>query len=608
MQQLGRNILTTALALAVAGFAGSASASIAVISGNITPGAANTTWGDDEDEIILEGAIFVTEDATLTILPGTIVRGQPRTAAVMPGSTDGTPGALIVAQDGEIFADGDGESPIVWTTAATDNDDDGVCDDDVTVTFPGGGEMLGADGFCDPWAVGDVFLDDDPNGFPLAPVAKDGSANVSLWGGVVINGEAPTNLGDNLIPGMIGKGTIEGLTIPGFPVELATYGGENANDSSGSFTFNSVRHAGDEIGANNELNGVSLGGVGRGTIFKNNEVYVNFDDGIEWFGGTVDGENLAVIYAGDDSIDIAQGYTGQLQNLFGISQTFDDFETGGSFGSGSGDNGGELDGDDLDERGGDAVIRTEFIDPDGPGPGIPTVGAAEGCHPRSNPIISNWTIIGTAPPAGADVPSYDTQCTAAGVPFGCCTGAGTGSCDSGDDGRIDFRNGFVGVVQNSMIVNTGGQAAISVDTALDGCPGFDLTANIAADITKLVCSTIDDSGALGADALALIANGDDEVAGVADDTVVNSFLFNGLVNEDTTFDPTGNADGKLVAGLKSAPIDPRPAPGFSGVLGCAAPLGSALDPSETNRGAFFAGAPLFTTPWSVLNQAGLLAD
>ena len=77
--------------------AGSASAQIIIQATDIV---ANTTWGDNETEpIILQQPIFVKNGATLTILPGTIVRGQPRTGPVVPGSTVGTPGALIVTPD-----------------------------------------------------------------------------------------------------------------------------------------------------------------------------------------------------------------------------------------------------------------------------------------------------------------------------------------------------------------------------------------------------------------------------------------------------------------------------------------------------------------------------
>ena len=94
--------------------------------------------------------------------------------------------------------------------------------------------------------------------------------------------------------------------------------------------FVSIRHAGDEIGNSNELNGLTLGGVGSGTTIENVEVYVNFDDGIEWFGGTVNGKNLHVAFVGDDTFDLDEGYTGVNQFLFGVMPFFNENDGGPS--------------------------------------------------------------------------------------------------------------------------------------------------------------------------------------------------------------------------------------------------------------------------------------
>lgn len=148
---------------------------------------------------------------------------------------------------------------------------------------------------------------------------------MALWGDLVLLGNATTNMANNAGLGQ-GLGTVEGLTVPGFPVADATYGGSlgvgDDADSSGSVSYVSVRHAGDEIGNSNELNGVPLAGVGTGTEFHHVEVYANFDDGIEWFGGTVNGHHLQVSQAGDDVFDADQGYRGKNQFLVGIMPNF----------------------------------------------------------------------------------------------------------------------------------------------------------------------------------------------------------------------------------------------------------------------------------------------
>jgi hypothetical protein len=282
-----RKLLFATLAASLAALPGLRADAQTVVNSNVT---ANTTWSG---VIVLEGAIFVNNNATLTISPGTIVRGQPRTGPVIPGNPAGTPGALIVTQSGTIIANGTPNNPIIMTTAAVDNNADGVPDDD------------DANGFRDPWAPGDTFYDANPKTQPLSPLNTAGGANVALWGGLVVLGFSSTNLSDPCGTGQ-GTCTVEGLTVPGFPVADATYGGTDDADSSGSLSFISVRHAGDEIGNSNELNGVTLAGVGTGTEFHHIEVYCNFDDGIEWFGGTVNGNQLFVVFAGDDSFDLDQ--------------------------------------------------------------------------------------------------------------------------------------------------------------------------------------------------------------------------------------------------------------------------------------------------------------
>src|SRR5258705_4714985 len=327
-----RKLNAAALALALVGGAAVATAQT-VVSTDITT---NTTWGGaaNPSPIILQATLFVKNGAILTILPGTILRGQPRQAAVVPGSTVGAPGALIAPQNGRIVANGTASSPIIWTTAAIDNNNDGIADD-----------LRAPIGFKDEWTAGDTFLDDTPTTAPLAPLDKAGNANLQLWGSLVILGNAPTNLADKCGVGF-GKCTVEGLTVPGYPVADCTYGGVEPHDNSGTLKYVSLRYAGDEIGNSNELNGLSLAGVGDGTLIDNVEIFVNFDDGFEWFGGTVNGSHLAVFFEGDDMFDLDEGYTGVNQFLFGVMPFFNE-NSGNPFGSASGDKAGEFDGDNY---------------------------------------------------------------------------------------------------------------------------------------------------------------------------------------------------------------------------------------------------------------------
>lgn len=556
------------LALALAGIPGSASAQT-FVSANVTT---NTTWGNagNPSPIILQNPIFVKNGATLTILPGTIVRGQPRTAAVTPGVIAGTPGSLIVTTTGRIVANGSPASPIIMTTAATDNDNNGIADD------------ADVNGFKDKYDAGDTFLDDTPTTAPLAPLDKAGKSNVSLWGGVVILGSAPTNLANKAGAGY-GKTEIEGLAVPGFPPADATYGGIEPHDNSGLLRYVSIRHGGDEIGDGNELNGLSLGGVGDGTTLENIEVYCNFDDGFEWFGGTVNGKNLAVFFAGDDMFDLDEGYTGINQFLFGVMPFFNE-NAGTAYGSASGDKAGEFDGDNyrpdnlaLNDNVNTRIdVTNSVVDP------TP--------WPLSNPAMYNMTLIGSTPDAGqAFVPT-----SAAGTNRG-----------------IQFRNGFAGTVHNSIVVNTGAETGIEVGSGT-GAPGFGVVDNANAGLISLVCSTLDDGAALGADEITVVNNGNAlnlALGGTAAGANATTGAFTGLIVEDQTFNPTGNAQGKIDSSLKAAKINPRPAGGLTGVGGCTSPRGPGLDPGATYRGAFVGSAPkLWTTGWTALNVGGLLAN
>ena len=543
-----------------------------VVNADIT---VDTTWSG---EIILQQPIFVKNGATLTINAGTIVRGQPRSGPVVPGQVAGTPGTLIVTQTGRIRAEGSPNLPIIMTTAAVDNVNNG------TLLPPGDNvaDDVNSNGFEDSWVPGDAFLDDDCEAHPLAPLNATGGANVALWGGLVVLGRAPTNLGTCSGLGS-GLGIIEGLTVPGFPVADATYGGVEAHDNSGSLRYVSVRHAGDEIGASNELNGVSLGGVGDGTVFEFVEVYANFDDGIEWFGGTVNGRNLHVAFAGDDTFDLDQGYTGINQFLFGLMPYFNE-NSGALYGSASGDKAGEWDGDDFNE-----VCSNVNLS-----------GPASAPWPFSNANVYNLTVIGSTP----DGPNPSVSDAA----------ANTG---------IQMRNGYAGAMFNSIVVNTGSARGFDIPNPPGdgGAPGFETCTNTTAGLVSVLSSTWQNVGALSNPCEGVaIANGDAEAIALgapaplsANCYAASPANFAGLVNENDAFLPTGVA-GKLDSSLLVAKIDPRPinTPSPTCRGGGSQPVFLGLDPAATYRGAFSSTAPavpgIWTSGWTALSMGGLLSN
>jgi len=231
------------------------------VSNNIT---SNTTWTADQ-VYILKGRITVTDGATLTIEPGTVVKGDAGTAA---NAT-----ALIVARGGKLNAVGTASLPIIFTSSA----------DNITPA------MVAAGNYSSP------NLDPSING---------------LWGGIIVLGKAPISAqNDN-------DQDVSELQIEGIPTSDSNglYGGSDPADNSGSISYISIRHGGTNIGAGNEINGLTLGGVGSGTSISQVEVVANQDDGIEWFGGTVSVSEVLVWNCGDDGLDTDQAWNGTCTN------------------------------------------------------------------------------------------------------------------------------------------------------------------------------------------------------------------------------------------------------------------------------------------------------
>ena len=134
------------------------------------------------------------------------------------------------------------------------------------------------------------------------------------------------------------------------------------SDSSGIIRYVSIRHGGSEIGAGNEINGLTMGGVGTGTIIEFVEVFANKDDGFEWFGGSVNARFLVAAYGKDDSYDYDSGWTGYGQFWASIGAT----DPGSDNAS---DHGGEHDGligspvDGTNFRGMGTVYNATYVGP-----------------------------------------------------------------------------------------------------------------------------------------------------------------------------------------------------------------------------------------------------
>lgn len=218
------------------------------VTANVT---SDVTWSADTI-YVLAGRIAVEAPATLTIEAGTIVKGQAGSGA---NAT-----ALVVARGAKLMAEGTASAPIIFTSIADE---------------------------IQPGEIVSPNLDPNISG---------------LWGGVLVMGKAPASLkGDNVEVGIEGIPTTD---------KNGLYGGSVKDDNSGTIKYISIRHGGSNIGEGNEINGLTLGGVGSGTTIEGVEVVANADDGIEWFGGTVDVSKVLIWNSNDDGLDTDQDWQG----------------------------------------------------------------------------------------------------------------------------------------------------------------------------------------------------------------------------------------------------------------------------------------------------------
>jgi len=239
----------------------------------------STTWTND-NIYVLNQKVVVPSGVVLTIQAGTIIKGTEGTGSLAS--------ALIVAQGGKLNAVGTATEPIIFTSI----------NDNIEI-----GQTAGTN------------LDE---------------TNSGLWGGLIVLGYAPASF----------SGDVDVVQIEGIPADdtFGLYGGEDATDNSGVYQYISICHGGALIGEGNEINGLTLGGVGSGTVIENIEVVANVDDGIEFFGGTVNASNLLVWAQGDDALDIDQGYSGIIDNAIVILGANSDhaFEIDGPEGTATG--------------------------------------------------------------------------------------------------------------------------------------------------------------------------------------------------------------------------------------------------------------------------------
>lgn len=242
---------------------------ITIKDADLTNGTHNWT---KNNTYLLDGFVYLEAGGVLTIEAGTIVKGK-----ATPTTGDNA-SALIITRGATINANGTAGEPIIFTAEV----------DDVSNSSD---------------------LDETDNG---------------LWGGLILLGYA--NLGFN----------VDSAFIEGIPSgeDRAAYGpgakppASPDDDNSGSLKYVSIRHGGAELAPGDEINGLTLGGVGGNTTLEHIEVYANQDDGIEFFGGKAKIKWASVTFCGDDGYDWDLGWRGYGQFWF-MLQRSDDGDSGG---------------------------------------------------------------------------------------------------------------------------------------------------------------------------------------------------------------------------------------------------------------------------------------
>lgn len=136
------------------------------------------------------------------------------------------------------------------------------------------------------------------------------------WGGVVLMGRAPIT---DCRTGTPGAADCDRQTEGS--AALALYGGATVNDSSGAMSYVQIRYSGYVLGANSELQALTLEGVGNGTTIDHIQMHNSSDDGFEIFGGRANLRNIVVTGADDDSVDVDVGYKGTIQYVIAVQKT-----------------------------------------------------------------------------------------------------------------------------------------------------------------------------------------------------------------------------------------------------------------------------------------------
>ena len=182
-----------------------------------------------------------------------------------------------------------------------------IMENGTTLTIPAGTTIKAAATGADVYVAIAQGAKIDANGTASNPIiftSNSNTPNAGDWGGLILLGKAPINS----VVGGDATSTSEIASLP--------YGGSSTDDNSGTIRYVRVEYSGGKADGQSENNGISFYGVGNGTTVEYLQAYEGKDDGVEFFGGTVNVDYLAVINAEDDSIDWTEGYTGTITNAY----------------------------------------------------------------------------------------------------------------------------------------------------------------------------------------------------------------------------------------------------------------------------------------------------
>ncbi len=302
--------------------------------GELTSGAVLTC----ANNYIIDQKIYIPSGKTLTINPGTVLKGRTNLLSEPQKAT-----AIVIERGGKIMAEGSADCQIVFTAEA----------DNLDGTFPIANKGQ--------WG-GVLLLGKATNNLTYAangPFVVGGTGKLAVGDGLgVIEGFATSNPQDRY-------GVLTSATLPldgtGVPItgELTSQVFDD-NDNSGVMKYVSIRYSGAILAVGAEINGLTLGSVGRGTTLEHIEIVSCADDNIEFFGGTVNIKYITGLFGNDDMFDWDLGWSGKAQFLFGMKTD--------NTASVDSDNGFEADSDD----------------------------GKSNSFPRAIPVIYNATILGNS--------------------------------------------------------------------------------------------------------------------------------------------------------------------------------------------------------------------